>query len=146
MKTIRVKRLELEENTLSRIFVPTLYKGSGIQTAKFCGLELPNRHNQVNQSCVPYGTFKAFTRLSPSRNYIVLELKKVPERTNCQFHIGTTKHHTLGCVLVGDGFAKIDADDNLDVTNSKQAYEEFIRCVCDGAPYEGYECLVEFYK
>ena len=81
-------------------------------------LELPDKNNQSNVSCIPEGTYKAFKRVSPSNGPCV-ELKDVPNRTYIQIHSGNYTRNIQGCILVGDAIKFLDADSIPDVSNSK---------------------------
>lgn len=81
-------------------------------------LELPDKGNQSNISCIPEGTYTAFKRVSPS-NGPCIELKDVPNRTYIQIHSGNYTRNIQGCILVGDAIKFLDADSIPDVSNSK---------------------------
>lgn len=61
-----------------------------------------------NVSRIPAGSFKGFLRESPSRGYLVPELRDVPGRSNIQIHKGNTTDDTLGCIIVGTSIGKIN--------------------------------------
>lgn len=89
-------------------------------------LEEPDRDNASNVSRIPAGRFDGFKRLSPSRGYVVPELKNVPGRTNIQIHKGNTTEDTLGCILVGTDYGK-----NGTITESKKAFEKLMAVLED---------------
>lgn len=63
-------------------------------------VERPWLDNQPYTSCIPAGTYKAFTRVSPS-NGNVIELIDVPGRTFIQFHVANWAWQLEGCIGVG---------------------------------------------
>lgn len=66
-------------------------------------LELPDRDNQKNVSCIPAGEYDAFIRSADTSrwNYDVIELRGVPDRSYIQFHRGNFPNDTRGCILPG---------------------------------------------
>lgn len=80
-------------------------------------LELPNKNNEENISCIPAGEYGYFRRISPN-NGEVLQLQNVPNRTLVQVHAGNYTRQIEGCILVGDSVKWLDADKIPDVTNS----------------------------
>ena len=65
----------------------------------FVTLELPDKDNQRNISCIPAGRYKAKKRISPGKGYEVIEFIDVPNRTYIQCHRGNYTSQLLGCVL-----------------------------------------------
>jgi len=83
----------------------------------FCfTLELPNRNNQKNISCIPKGIYKVKYKYSPKFGN-VYHLQNVKNRTYIYFHKGNTIDDTQGCILVGREFGKLYK--KLAVLNSK---------------------------
>ncbi len=80
----------------------------------FFTLELPNRDNQRNVSCIPPGEYWVFKRKDKN----VFQLEGVPNRTYIQIHEGNYTCQILGCILPGDSLKYLDSDDICDVTNS----------------------------
>jgi len=81
-------------------------------------LELPDKNNAKNISCIPAGVYKAVKRKSP-KNGLVVELIGVPNRTNIQIHAGNYTSQIEGCILVGKSITYMNQDSIPDVTNSK---------------------------
>jgi len=93
-------------------------------------LELPDRDNQTNISCIPEGTYKFHTRLS-AKNGFILELEDVEDRTYIQIHSGNYTSQIQGCILVGDSLKDINHDKIPDVTNSKNTLKKLLELVGD---------------
>ena len=80
-------------------------------------LELPDKGNTSNVSCVPAGTYEYFRRVS-GVNGDVIELRNVVGRSFIQVHRGNFTSDILGCILVGKTIADINSDGIPDVTSS----------------------------
>ena len=84
-------------------------------------LELPNKGNQQNVSCILEGEYDVEKIVSPTKGNCFL-LKNVPGRTAVEMHIGNfaagKKVDTQGCILPGMRFIDINGDGILDVADS----------------------------
>jgi len=80
-------------------------------------LELPDKDNQQDVSCIPEGIYDYYFRNS-SQNGNVLELRSVRDRDYIQIHSGNYTRNTLGCILVGESIKYLDRDSIPDVTRS----------------------------
>ncbi len=80
-------------------------------------LELPDKGNASNVSCIPAGTYEYFKRVS-NANGNVIELRNVVGRKYVQVHTGNFTSDILGCILVGKTIADINSDGIPDVTSS----------------------------
>lgn len=88
-------------------------------------LELPDRFNQTNISCIPKGLYTSSPRWSAKyRDHYIIN--NVVNRSLILIHHGNYKHNTRGCILVGDNFADINKDGYLDVTNSKTTMKNLL--------------------
>ena len=104
---IRVLRDKATDKyTLSEIFA---FYGNDVMFSGF-GVENPWMDNQTFVSCIPAGTYKAFTRVGSNGN--VIELEDVPGRTHIQFHVGNTAADVDGCIAVGMGRTKEGVSDS----------------------------------
>ena len=88
-------------------------------------LELPDKNNQQDISCIPAGTYK-YKRRENSKNGVVLELIDVPGRTVIQIHSGNYTSQIEGCILVGNYVSFLNSDNIPDVTNSKNALNKLL--------------------
>lgn len=73
---------------------------------KLLTLELPDRLNQVNDSCIPAGRYECSlveNRVTHSGMIIpkTLEVRNVPNRSGILFHTGNTMKDSHGCILLG---------------------------------------------
>jgi len=96
-----------------------------IDNFKCFSLELPDKNNEQDISCIPEGTYEYYARNSPS-NGLVLELRAVPNRRYIQIHSGNFTRQILGCILVGDSIKYLDSDQIPDVTNSKATLKKVL--------------------
>lgn len=85
-----------------------------------------NGFGDTNVSRIPAGKFDGWKRMSPTRGYVVPELKGVPGRKNIQIHKGNTLEDTLGCILVGTDYGKKGT-----ITESKKAFEKLMAVLDD---------------
>lgn len=124
MKTV-ISRTYTPNETLGALFVlegsKKLFEGVSI--------ELPNKGNQHNISCIPEGVYDMIKIVSPTKGKCFL-LLNVPNRSNVEMHIGNyatgKKVDTKGCILPGLRFDDINKDGNLDVVYSTQALETLL--------------------
>lgn len=114
---LTIKRIELHDAT-----VGVLIHSSGFRCYT---LELPNKDNASNISCIPKGSYRAFKRVS-AKNGNVIELEAVPKRSNIQIHAGNYTRNVQGCILVGDSIKDIDGDGIPDVTNSGNTLKKLL--------------------
>lgn len=83
-----------------------------------CTLELPDKDNQQDISCILAGRYQCKKITSPSLGDCI-EIGNVIGRTYVRMHAGNYTSQIQGCVLVGDSIADINHDGVLDVSNSK---------------------------
>ena len=93
-------------------------------------LELPDKNNEPDISCIPRGRYGYYKRNSP-KNGNVLELRNVPDRTFIQVHAGNFTRQIQGCILVGESIKFLDDDDIPDVTNSRNTLKKLLSKVKD---------------
>lgn len=99
-----------------------------------CTLELPWQDNAVGTSCIPPGPDEAertylIRKCSPARSrfdYWHLHVLDVPGRTAIKMHAANYVYQLRGCIAVGERFALIDDDDQLDVTNSRRTLQRLV--------------------
>ena len=83
-------------------------------------LELPEKNNAPQISCIPQGTYAVIKRNSPKYgdHFHILD---VPGRSAILIHHGNYHTDIRGCILVGFGHSDINKDGYLDVTSSRDA-------------------------
>ena len=86
---------------------------------EFRTLELSYKANKRSISCIPCGKYKVVKRQSKKygNHFHILN---VPNRSYILIHNGNYNHQTKGCVLVGNDLAYLNADNKIDVINSKK--------------------------
>jgi hypothetical protein len=90
----------------------------------FCyTLELPDRDNASNISCIPAGEYniRPYSSERFGRTYIV---KEVSGRSGILFHAGNTIADTKGCILLGETLGKLKGD--RAVLNSGVTFKRFL--------------------
>lgn len=123
MERLKVKRIHKRKDcTLSVVIYGELM---------FKMLELPDKNNQKNISCIPEGLYNAKKRISPGKGYEVIEYLNVPNRTYIQIHCGVFTRHILGCQIPGLDFIDLDGDGIPDITNSRNALDELLFALPD---------------
>jgi|TARA_R110002020_G_scaffold147185_2_gene322334 hypothetical protein len=89
-------------------------------------LELPDKGNKKNISCIPEGVYQAKKRISPGKGYEVIEYINVPNRTYIQMHYGNYTRQLLGCQLPGVEFKDLDGDGIPDITSTEDTLKEIL--------------------
>lgn len=88
-------------------------------------LELPNKGNRKNISCIPCGSYSCVKGKSPSKNMQlngeVFKVLGVPGRDNILIHIGNYLTDTLGCILVGKYY------NNNMISSSTEAMKKLLK-------------------
>ena len=93
-------------------------------------LELPDKENQKNVSCIPQGVY-------PCRKYVskkfgaCIAIDNVPGRDYIRMHKGNFTRQILGCILPGASIADIDADGIPDVTSSAVTLDKLMSVLPD---------------
>jgi len=91
----------------------------------FSTLELPNKNNRKWVSCIPAGKYMCKVRQSDKYG-THLHIQDVPGRSMILMHYGNYNSDTKGCILVGEKFAKLNKDDDFDVTNSRKTMKKIL--------------------
>ena len=103
-------------------------------------LELPDKDNQRNISCIPEGFYDVVPRQSPKYGNH-LHVLDVPNRSLILFHHANfagsknprTGHSDLrGCIAVGKDFVDLNGDGIKDVTSSKDTMRALMNVAPDG--------------
>lgn len=120
----RYRKLDIQSPGTLRV------KRSNKTIMKCKTLELPWKDNQVNISCIPYGTYNVKKRHS-KKFKLHFHVLRVPRRTYILIHSGNYVSDVEGCILVGDSFTDINNDGLRDVTNSKKTLEKLLNFMPD---------------
>ena len=94
-------------------------------------LELAWKNNEVGESCIPKGDYKAIPRTSEkfAKHFRIVELngEEVTGRVGpILIHPGNLYTDIRGCILVGKEFQDINGDGNLDVTHSRDTLKALL--------------------
>jgi len=94
----------------------------------FVTLELSWKNNEKNISCIPMGVYSCSVRYSEKYGKHLL-VHLVRDRSMILMHSGNFNTQTKGCILVGERFAYINGDDNIDVANSRNTLAKMIELI-----------------
>lgn len=109
--------------------IRTLYSDIGvlgilkIGDSDYRTLELPDKNNRRNISCIPIGTYYGQVRKSRKKGWCI-QLQKVTNRTAIQLHAGNRLKDTQGCILVGTDYIRTEQEYIL--TESRRAIRSLI--------------------
>lgn len=113
---IEIKRTYKPEATVGELKV---FDAENIEVFHCFTLELPDRQNQRNISCIPEGEYLVW-KMPPTgkRKYEYFWVQDVPGRTGILFHPGNYTHQIRGCILPGEELKDLDKDGVIDITNT----------------------------
>lgn len=95
-----------------------------IDNELFCTtLELPEKQNLPNISCIPSGKYTCKRVMSPKFGE-TFQVMDVPKRSHILFHAGNTVADTAGCILLGKYPAKLKG--HRAVLNSGNTFKAFL--------------------
>ena len=90
-------------------------------------LELPDKDNTAEVSCIPAGEYLWRKRRPYGRfPYMHIDILKVPGRKGIKIHAGNYYSQIQGCILVGSGLLDINHDGLKDVVNSRLTLRQLI--------------------
>ncbi|MEH0154686.1 DUF5675 family protein [Limibacter armeniacum] len=104
-----------------------VYRGID-QVFSTCTLELSDKGNARNISCIPRGTYKVVPRHTDARGWHY-EISGVPGRSLILIHPGNFHRDIQGCVLLGTDFIDIDGDGHKDVVSSRRQCDALWDCI-----------------
>ena len=119
---IEIFRLEYEEKQVLGDCAIT-ENGKDLFLAK--SLERADNKNQRNVSCIPSGKYLCVLEYSNRFDCDLWEIKGVPNRSECKFHIANYWHDLNGCIALGTKYMDIDNDGFRDVLNSENTMKKF---------------------
>lgn len=124
MPTVELKRVYLPTETLGSFYI------NGVLLCK--SMELPNKQNQHNISCIPEGTYTVKKELTSSKHeYPHFRVMNVPDRNGILIHKITYVSGLLGCIGVGKAFADLNKDGVPDIIGSTEALNHLIEVLPD---------------
>lgn len=128
LKLVLVRLDYLKDRTLGRleIYKDLLHLGS------FVTLELPNKNNLRQVSCIPAGKYVLKAENHPTKGKCFRVLN-VQGRDGVLLHRGNFPSDTLGCILPALRFEDIDHDGQMDVAASGSAMDLIWTMVPDTA-------------
>lgn len=105
----------------------------GTEVAFSCKtLELPDKGNAPQVSCIPEGTYKCQkVGPSPSIPYDHFWIKDVPNRSGIKIHRANYFTQLRGCIAVGKAHTDLNKDGEQDVTESKNTLDKLLAMLPD---------------
>lgn len=88
-------------------------------------LERPWKNNQSDVSCIPTGTYTCQWKFKFNNLAYHYQVMNVPGRTGIFIHAGNYFFDTVGCILLGTGYEKLNTDKEVDIINSKITIQAF---------------------
>lgn len=91
-------------------------------------LERTYADNQRGISCIPAGRYIC-TKVPATEAipYAHISVTNVPNRSGIKIHKGNLYTHSKGCILLGRGWGDINKDGQMDILNSKNTFDQFLR-------------------
>jgi len=89
-------------------------------------IELPDKENKKDISCIPSGCYKYIKWYSPTFKTTVLRLEGVPNRANILIHPANFVGELRGCIGAGLRAIDIDGDGTIDVASSRKAINALV--------------------
>ena len=106
-----------------------------IDNLPFCvTMELPDRGNQPQISCIPAGTYRWKKHKSPSKGEVIW-IQDAPNRTWIYFHVANWPSEVRGCIGVGYGFGR-SPNGEYGVTDSGKAMKALLAKLPDTGTIE----------
>jgi 7-cyano-7-deazaguanine synthase in queuosine biosynthesis len=106
----------------------TLYSKDNKVLFKCKTLELADKNNQKQVSCIPAAKYKVVKRTS-AKYKEHFHITNVPNRDFILIHTANTYKQLLGCIAVGTDHKDIDNDGFRDVINSKVAMKKLLEMI-----------------
>ncbi len=104
----------------------TCYIFDGVnQLFKSESLERGWINNKNSVSCIPEGTYDVVLEYSPKFKKLLWEIKGVPNRSECKFHVSNYWWQLNGCIALGKNRKFIDSDAVMDITSSGNTMDAF---------------------
>jgi len=123
MKNVKIQRFWQDENqTLGNCNV---FDENNKPLFSAISLERGWQRNESNISCVPLGRYPLILEYSPKFKTYLWELKNVPNRSECKFHIANYWYQLNGCIALGNRINDINKDGYNDVLSSKSTLTSF---------------------
>lgn len=88
-------------------------------------LERPWKNNIANISCIPKGKYLCKWKFKLNSLAFHYQVMNVPNRTGIFIHSGNYFFDSVGCILLGTGYANINNDKETDIINSRITIQAF---------------------
>ena len=126
MKTATVTRSYLPDRTVGKLTVH--HDNLTLMT-----LELQDKNNQVNISCIPVGNY--LCKRDHTGKHQFYKVTEVDGRTDIEIHIARIPSHLLGCIGLGlkfnDEYNLVDSEKACNLLLDSMNNEDFMLCIRD---------------
>lgn len=97
---------------------------NGVTVMKCETLELPDKNNQKQISCIPKGEYNCI-KVPPTANipYEHISIQNVPNRDGVCVHAANFYTQLRGCIAVGKERIDLNNDGLKDITDSKKTFD-----------------------
>jgi hypothetical protein len=103
-------------------------------------LERPWINNEPNISCIPVGIYKCRPVFWKKHGFWTWQVMEVKGRTDIYVHGGSTKEHTLGCILVAESFIQLN---NKPAIQDVHGFKEFLH-LADPQKEDGIQLIIQW--
>ena len=126
MKTATLTRSYLPDRTVGKLTVHH-------DNLTLMSLELPDKNNQVNISCIPVGNYLCIRDYTGKHQFY--KVTEVDGRTDIEIHIARTPRDLLGCIGLGlkfnDEYNLVDSEKACNLLLGSMDNEDFMLCIRD---------------
>ena len=127
MKTAIIKLQRLWQDDNQTLSTCSVLGDNDIPLFVSLALERGWRDNKQGISCIPKGSgpYEVVLEHSPKFKKKLWEIKGVPNRSECKFHVSNYWRQLNGCIALGRRPTDLDKDGYLDVTSSVSTINDF---------------------
>lgn len=131
-RAVLIRLKENTKQTLGRFF---LFDGLDL-IFECCTLELPDKDNKRNVSCIPTGDYKVTPRYS-EKYKDHFQVQNVMMRDYILIHPANYYTDLKGCIGIGKTFFDINKDGETDITSSRNTHAALL-----GKAPEGFDLII----
>lgn len=123
---LQVKVTRLQQDETQSLGVLTIFDPLSNEIVFTCKtLELPDKNNASNISCIPLGVYDCEMTYSNAFKKPLYLIKDVPNRAGVRIHSANYVTQLRGCIALGAYHKDINGDGTTDLTHSGNTMKEF---------------------